>query len=1006
MEKNCMKIPESIDERTKEDIFQFIKEVSCQYTPQWQFDMENPDGGTALASVYSDIFVKMLSCFNRISEKNRIEFFNRLHASVLPPMPSSGYVTFSVVDNMTGGAQIPAGMKVYGDTEKGSVAFRTTDDIYVTSVRPEVLFEVCDDKDLICCTDLLEHSQEEIHLFDMPGENLQSHELYFASDVAFDIHKEALIELSFYGPEGLTINQKMISEFLNHEKAVFEYYTANGWEPIPAALSEQKKLAFHKSEFAPPFEQLELCGCESFWIRCQVKDIKTFEKFSFESSGIRAKGVYLPPDVVYGNGIECNIDEYMPFGERFSLYNEVYFACDEALGKIGSQIDFSFTLDFMKIPLTEADYTDSISWNWVMKKSDFKVDKEYDLTIEGVIWEYYNGSGWSRLFNDNRYSDLFTTDKGVCAQYRTMRFTCPKDMTPVLLYSKEARYIRARIIKINNLYKNKGYYVAPMLSDTAFSYDYAQHDLRPQWIYTKNNLESFLYDGCKAQTVVPFYSTDTKETAVYMGFNEPLDKGPVKILFTMPENRVGSRARLLWEYYGSNGFTELNFVDETDSFLKTGLVTIIGEPDFKQKMLFGKNLYWLRLTDIDGYFSKISENRFYPCIESIHMNTVKVTNVDAEETEYFFTERYEENKRIELLHQNVIDIRLWVDEAGHLSERQRQQLSEEYDIECVYSPEGILEHVWVQWKKTEDFIDTDSNSRCFSIDKSAGVITFGNGKYGRIIPVSRMENIRVDYSCGGGEQTNLEAGTINRMEYSVGAVNGVTNPHRILGGCGKERLEDSLKRNAGLLRNHYKAVTAEDFEQLVMCSLRSVSRVRCFTGYDIYGQRNSGVMTLVVLQKEFERGRYAFNDIKSQIYRYLKRCVPGQLISENKLCIREPEFVEISVRLEITAKNFNILFGLRKAIEELLEKFLNPLTGHFDQKGWEIGKLPTIVQLQNLIRRVHGVKYIKNIYMIGHITGRNERVEIDLKKIKENPFVIPVSGKHDIIIHADSREVM
>ena len=44
-----------------------------------------------------------------------------------------------------------------------------------------------------------------------------------------------------------------------------------------------------------------------------------------------------------------------------------------------------------------------------------------------------------------------------------------------------------------------------------------------------------------------------------------------------------------------------------------------------------------------------------------------------------------------------------------------------------------------------------------------------------------------------------------------------------------------------------------------------------------------GAMTLVVLQKEFENGRYVFNDIKEQIYGRLKACTDGQLISGGRL---------------------------------------------------------------------------------------------------------------------------
>ena len=994
-----------LDGRTREDILDFIGAAAGQYTPEWRFDRENPDGGTALASVYADMYLKMLGRFNRVLSKHRIGFFNSIRAGVLPPAPSVGYAVFGMVNDSVSGAPIPSGMGVYADTADGTASFCTVEDVYATASRLMAIYQVWDAQDMIKQVYLDGEPKKELHLFDMAGENLQKHELYFSSDTIFNITHEATIELVLYARGEALVSEDYIKRLLNRENAVFEYYSEQGWEELRPALSESKTLLFYKSEFSPAFAKTVVGEHESYWIRCRVLRMEPFENFSFESCYVKSKGVYLAPDGVIGNGIDCNIAEYVPFGERFGMYNEVYFACGEALTKSGSQIDFSFTMDFMRVPLADGEPGDGIEWNWVMKKSDFKVDKEYDLTIEEVLWEYYNGSGWSRLFPDVSYADVFTTDKGVRSQYRTMRFICPEDMEPVLVGSREALYIRARIIKINNLYKNKGYYVTPVLSDTVFSYDYSRHLKMPGRICAMNNLEEQVYPGStpggERGYLKPFESMGLRENAVYMGFSGPLDFGPIKILFTMLENMTGSHARLRWEYQGPRGFEEMNLVDETNSFSKTGLVTIMGTPDFKKSTYFGKSLYWVRIVDEAGYFARRTASLVYPCITDIHMNAVRVTNVEVEETAYFSSERYEENKSIALLHDHVINLELWVDEIGHLSERQVDELIEQQVADCVYTPEGVLEHVWVRWNEVSDFIGSGSQDRSFCLDCNEGVITFGNGRYGRIVPASRRENIRVHYRCGGGERTNLPEGALSRMEYSVGFVNSVTNPHRLLGGCDQETLMAAISRSAGVMRNHYKAVTCEDFEQLALCASRSVRRVRCFTGYDGQGKRCPGAVALVVLQKDFESGRYVFNDIKDQVYQYMKERAGGALVSMNRLYVTEPEFVEICVRLELMARGFQGVFQMKKDIEGLLKRFLNPLTGHFDGNGWRIGSLPTVIQIQNLLRNVSGVKYIKSVYLSGYVTGRSGREEVDLKKIQEHPFVLPMGGSHDIVIKVD-----
>lgn len=1006
MAKSHIEKRTELDNRSREEILEFIEKAARQYTPEWRFDREHPDAGTALANVFTDMYMRMLGRYNQVLQKNRIEFFNSINADVLPAVPAGGYVVFGLVNDSVDGAEIPAGMKVYADIEEGEAAFKTTEDLYAVPSKLRSVYQVSDRDDLIKRAYAAGSEEKEIHLFDLSGTNLQRHELYFCSSHVLNIRHEAEIEIILNIRGEMPLPEEMVKQLLNRENAVFEYYSSNGWEELSPVLSQEKRLLFSKNEYSPPFEKTTVGEIESFWIRCRIlKNMEQFETLSYESMYLTSKGTYLAPDMINGNGIECNIVEYVPFGERFGLYNEVYFACDEALTKTGSKIDFSFMMDFVKVPLTDAEGDADIEWNWVMKKSDFKVNPEYDLTIEEVLWEYYNGSGWSRLFHDSSYSDIFTTAQGVSSQYRTMRFRCPEDMTPVLVNSRESCYIRARIIKINNLYKNKGFYVTPVLSDTVFSYDYAKNKKMPDWVRICNNLEEQTmrggFSGENGAVRKPFCKMGLKENAVYLGFSRPLDTGPVKILFTMLENITGSHARLLWEYYGSRGFTELNPVDETESFSKTGIVTIMGMPDSRKTEIFGEDLYWLRIIDEAGYFARQTGVRQYPCITDFHMNAVKVVNSDIEETEYFAAERYEEGMQIHLLHENVIDASLWVDESGHLSERELTELREDRETQCEWSPSGVLEHAWVLWDETSDFIGTDSRSRCYCIDKNSGTITFGNGRYGRIIPASKIENIRVSYSCGGGERTNLFPGAVNRMGYSAGFVNTVTNPHRILGGSDRETLQEAVARNAGIMRNHYKAVTMEDFEQLALNASRSLRRVKCFTGYDGQGQPMAGAVTVVVLQKEFEHGRYAFNDMKEQIYRFMKDKISGHLTASGRFFVTEPEFVEICVRIEVISRELSGVFRMKKEIEQMLSAFLNPMSGHFDGGGWQIGTLPTVVQLQNLLRDVKGVRYIKSIYMSAYVTGNGGRAEVDLKKIKEHPFILPVSGTHSIVIKAD-----
>lgn len=107
-----------------------------------------------------------------------------------------------------------------------------------------------------------------------------------------------------------------------------------------------------------------------------------------------------------------------------------------------------------------------------MKRADFIPDPEYDIGISEVIWEYYNGNDWRKLPESDRYAAVFQASSDQLEKKTEITFICPEDLAPVLVQSVEGRYIRVRILKMNNLYRWNGQYITPVLRDTGFEYRY------------------------------------------------------------------------------------------------------------------------------------------------------------------------------------------------------------------------------------------------------------------------------------------------------------------------------------------------------------------------------------------------------------------------------------------------------------------------------------------------------------------------------------------------------
>lgn len=989
---------------TKEEILEQIKKKAVSYVPEWRFDAEKPDIGTALAMVYGQMLLGTVKKTNFLPYKNRIAFFNQLEASLLPAIPSKGYVSFSVVNKEVEGAEVPAGMEVIATLKNDNaenVSFETTDDLFATPASVDMMLQVSKERDYIERNELSSKDNIEIALFSFEGENLQEHSFYFCHDHALSIQKSGEIAIQFLVEAG-KIREEHIEQLCTNSAVVFEYGTENGYIPFRKIERRGKQIVFTIEKTEPGFAKRTEFDIESFWIRCRTREFTPFEEFSFDCLEIVTSGNHMVPDSVYANGFEVKREEFFPFGERFSDYNEVYFSSGEVFEKKGSLVTMAFNLDFIKVPLDYID-KDSMEWEWVMKKSDFKPDREYDVTIEEVTWEYFNGYGWTLLFDNNEYSDIFSTKKGTMGQYKTMSFKCPLDMEPILINAQEAYYIRARITKVNNLYKMQGNFIAPMMGNILLQYKYSSNPVNPGSLFTKNNQEYrkyVFYDPVNREKVLPFYGVKEEVPTLFLGFDIPLIEGPVKILFDFREQLDSKNDTLLWEYYNGEKWNELDLVDETGNMSKTGLVTIMGKKDFSKCVVYGQERYWIRISDVSATYRKLDENCKIPCLNGIYMNSVEVKQRDREETQYFNMEVYQKNISFPLLYGKILESQVYIDEFGTLSKHEIEELRKERKLFPEYKADGEMERAWVKWEEVEDFLNSKSGDRHYIVDKNEGNIRFGDGKAGRIPSTGKTNNsnIKVIYKTGGGEHTNVPVGAVTQIGEYIGNINGVSNPKMFIGGSDIEGLSGALERNAAILRHQNMAITTRDFEQIAKVASRNIQKVKCFAGYNDEGIEQRGAITLVVLQKEFWQGRTRFRDIKMEVEQYMKDKMNTALLQQKRFYVREPVFVELRIRAEIMVDSYHEVFSIRKKILERLDNFINPLSGNFDGTGWAIGTLPNSLQIKNAISDVFGISYIKNIYVSAYQNKNGVIEEVDLEKIRKGKYILPISGEHEIVI--------
>ncbi len=328
-------------------------------------------------------------------------------------------------------------------------------------------------------------------------------------------------------------------------------------------------------------------------------------------------------------------------------------------------------------------------------------------------------------------------------------------------------------------------------------------------------------------------------------------------------------------------------------------------------------------------------------------------------------------------------------------------LSRREDEYIVVTPPGGLPQ---RWREVGDFADSGSEDLHYTIDSLTGEIQFGplirepdslkrhtqirskiqqptqkelrvsnsdveaqlEQQYGATPP--RGSEIRiVAYRTGGGRKGNVQSGALRFLRSAVPYVIKVENHKPARNGADAETLDQAVLRAPQILRTRDRAVTAEDFEVLTQqASAGAIARVRCLPANST---RDAGIVRLLVVpqadtdaiaqEKGIAPELFTLNDsLRQQVLNYLdERRLLGVEVQ-----LQQPEYVGVSVRTQVALEpTYNhphaqeeVLFNLRVA----LYRYLNPLVGGPEGKGWPFGRSVYSSDIVALLQQTPGVRYL------------------------------------------------
>ena len=411
-----------------------------------------------------------------------------------------------------------------------------------------------------------------------------------------------------------------------------------------------------------------------------------------------------------------------------------------------------------------------------------------------------------------------------------------------------------------------------------------------------------------------------------------------------------------------------------------------------------------------------------PLLRGVFLNTVEAIHGETITDEIVGSGDGEQNQTHKLQHGDVLegpkrqgipavsaadeqteDIRI----QEPLSVEERERIERELGKDSVVDRED-LGGTWVRWKEVKALFNCGKEDRCYEIDRADGILRFGDGEHGRVVPAG-VDNIRAfRYRTGGGAIGNVATNKIEALATAVAGIESVFNPAPAGGGSDKADTDDMLTIGPRRISHGDRAVSVEDFEELAYEASRQVAKVRCLgitnlvrTGIGLpdpcdprqlhQALEERGRVSLIIVPNSPDPRPCPSLELRRAVKKYLRDRAPSVLDAEERIVVRPPDYVTVSVYATIFVSSLDKASTVETEARKKLDEFLHPLRGGPEGKGWEFGRPVTRSDIFGLLERIADIDRVEDLVFQFRDKKDPDRVTIE-------PNELLASGEHKLAI--------
>lgn len=963
-----------LDPRGLEEIMAQVAAHARQYTPEWRYEGTADDPGAAIARLFGEMFYQTVDRFNAVPEKLYLEFLELVGVQEPDPVPASGLLQFTAHDTVEKAVPVPAGTQVFTADEAGeSIIYETERRIESTPARLERLF-YSDPRGGVIQELNLKHPQRFFTAGE--GENLQCHRFSVCQNEVLDLSGPCTAEVEVRGESGFAAAETA-KALADPEKMRWSYRCGGAEQLFDSVRTEGAYLILEKTaagvlEADDEGNRFLTCTCAGALAGNVLLD------------GVRLRSAPAGPlpveQMASGDTPILPEEGGYCFGRRPTPYSLFYLRFDRAFCKRGARINLRLTIT--PIVTDYAQNSPQYQFNQrIIDKQDAVTVKPDDVFVDEVTWEYFNGTGWTRLPVNGSRNPFSCKETGAAET----QFTVPEDICPVEVNAEEGFFIRARVVHVENEFSLTPRWIVPFVQRAECSWQYPVG--RPADLYrSENNGDTVWMRDAAEVSALRFpalTSLPEEPAAVYLCFDRSPNAMPLSLLFEL-SGRAALSDKLTFEAWTGKRFEKVRSVDFTRNLLHTGLVLLYLPALLPQTRFFGCDGYWLRIIR-SSYLEKPGG---YPRVSGVRLNTVLAVQSRKAEEQWFDTDSYEAGKTLTLLETPALGCQVWVDEANGLTVAEAEALKKELPERVRLEREdGLMTHCWVLWERLSHLELADGGRRGYLMDPYAGTVTFGDGLHGRVPPKGEA-NIRVTYASGGGKRGNRPEGAVTELIGALPFISSVANLTPMSGGTDRFSPEKTKELGNKRLRHRYRALGIRDFEEMVLEQFPQAQHVRCFAGRDEKNRKAPGNVTVVVENAEADTGRAAL-DLCDRIQEYLEARCSCTLKFSGGLHVIPSAVLTVNTQITVEVENPDEAAATQRNLADRLTELIDR---RWRSRG--IGDQLRIGQLWQTVRDTPNVRLTRKILVEGVYDEDGATRCVPLEHDKTIPYATVRSGEH------------